>query len=145
MQMRSTTIVSALLCLVSLPAWSQSNGSISGTIKDPNGAVVQGAQVAVASQILGIRQSTTSNSTGDFLFAQLPPGTYQLTVEASGFKKKENSNVALLVSSKISVGDINLEVGSLTETITVEASAATIQIQSETGERSNTLTNKQLR
>ena len=51
----------------------------------------------------------------------------------------------LPVSSKISVGDIILEVGSLTETITVEASAATIQIQSESGERSNTLTNQQLR
>jgi Carboxypeptidase regulatory-like domain/TonB-dependent Receptor Plug Domain len=145
MQMRSLTSVSAMLCLVSLPAWSQSNGSISGTIKDPNGAVIQGAQVAVAAQALGIRQSTTSDSAGDFLFAQLPPGTYQLTVEAAGFKKKESSNVVLPISSKISVGDINLEVGSLTETITVEASAATIQIQSETGERSNTLTNKQLR
>jgi hypothetical protein len=135
----------ALLCLVFLPVWSQTNGSISGTIKDPNGAVVPGAQVVVTSQDLGIRQGTTSDSTGDFLFAQLPPGTYQLTVEAAGFKKKENSNVVLPISSKVSVGDITLEVGSLTETINVEANAATLQMQSETGERSNTLTAKQLR
>src|SRR5262249_16790719 len=127
---RFSTRAFALLCLVFLPAWSQTNGSISGTIKDPNGAVVPGAQVVVTSQDLGIRQGTTSDSTGDFLFAQLPPGTYQLTVEAAGFKKKENSNVVLPISSKVSVGDITLEVGSLTETINVEANAATLQMQS---------------
>src|SRR6185369_1974473 len=144
MQLRSTTIVCFVLCFC-LPVWSQTNGSIAGTVKDPNGAIVPGAQVAVASQDLGIRQNATSDSVGDFLFAQLPPGTYRLTVEAAGFKKKENSNVVLPIATKISVGDIVLEVGSLTETITVDANAATIQIQSETGERSNTLTNKQLR
>src|SRR5262245_2072581 len=145
MTVRSMTSVFALLCCAFLPAWSQTNGSIAGTIKDPKGAVIPGAQVAITSQALGIRQSTSTDAAGDFLFAQVPPGTYQLIVEAAGFKKKESSNVVLPIASKISVGDITLDVGSLTETITVEANAATIQIQSETGERSNTLTNKQLR
>jgi outer membrane receptor protein involved in Fe transport len=145
MRTRSRLNVWLLLSVAFLPAWSQTSGSISGTIKDPNGAVIPGAQVAVASRDLGIRQNTTSDAAGDFLFPQLPPGTYELTVEATGFKKKESSNVVLSIASKISVGDVTLEVGNLTETITVEASAATIQIQSETGERSNTLTTKQLR
>jgi hypothetical protein len=126
-------------------AYAQSNGSIGGTVKDPNGGVVPGATVTVTNQAQGLRQTVRSNPEGDFVFAQLPPGTYKLAVEASGFKKKESSNVVLPVASKVSVGDITLEIGSLAETITVEADAATLQIQSESGERSNIVTNRQLR
>lgn len=63
----------------------------------------------------------------------------------TGFKKKENNNIVLPVASKVNVGDIVLDVGSLTDTVTVEADAGTIQLQSESGERSNIVTNRQLR
>ncbi len=126
-------------------AFAQSNGSIGGTVKDPNGGVVPGAAVVVVNQAQGLRQSATTSVEGSFVFSQLPPGVYTLTVEASGFKKKENNNVVLPVASKVNVGDVVLAVGSLTETVTVEADAGTIQLQSESGERSNIVTNRQLR
>ena len=145
MQMRSTTIVSALLCLASLPAWSQSNGSISGTIKDPNGAVVQGAQVAVASQALGIRQSTTSDSAGDFLFAQLPPGTYQLTVEVFRLQEEREQQCRAARILQDQRGRHRPGRRQLDRNDHCGSQRGHLQIQSESGERSNTLTNRQLR
>ena len=79
-------------------AFAQSNGSISGTVKDSKGGVVAGAAVAVINRAQGLRQETQTNGVGDFAFLQLPPGIYDLSVEASGFKKKENSNVTLPVA-----------------------------------------------
>lgn len=140
--------VQALLVAVALfaaLAFAQSNGSIGGTIKDSNGGVVPGATVTVASEAQGLTQTASTNSEGVFIFAQLPPGVYRLTVEVTGFKKKENSNIVLPVASRVNVGDVILELGSLTETVTVEADAGTIQLQSESGERSNIVTNRQLR
>jgi outer membrane receptor protein involved in Fe transport len=66
-------------------------------------------------------------------------------VQAKGFKKSETKNVVLPVATRISVGDIIVEVGSLTDTITVEANAGTIQIQADSGERSDIVTNRDLR
>jgi hypothetical protein len=135
----------AMFALFAGLAFSQGNGSIGGTVKDQNGGVVPGAAVTVANEAQALRQSATTSPEGTFVFAQLPPGVYTLTVEASGFKTTENSNVVLPVASRVNVGDVILEIGSLTETVTVEADAGTIQIQSESGERSSIVTNRQLR
>lgn len=134
------------LCLFfAAVAFAQGNGSISGVVKDSHGGVVPGASVAVSGEAQGVRQTVTTNAEGEFTFAQLSPGVYSLSVEVTGFKRKENTNVVLPVASKVSVGDIILEIGNVTETITVSADAGTIQLQSETGERSNIITNRQLR
>ena len=135
----------ALLAIFACATFAQGSGSISGTVKDANAGVVPGASVTVDNTSEGVHQSVTTSGVGTFLFAQLPPGTYVVTVEAGGFKKKQNSNVIVPPATKVSVGDIVLELGSLTETITVEANAGTIQLQSESGERSNIVTNRQLR
>ena len=146
--MRDTNaIVRGLLVMAAMAgcALPQSNGSITGTIKDSQGGVVAGATVTVTNQAQAFRQSTRTDGIGDFIFPQLPPANYILIVEATGFKKKESSNVVLPVASRVSVGDVVLEVGSLTETVTVEADAGMIQTQTESGERSNIVTNRQLR
>ena len=124
---------------------AQSNGSIVGTVKDSKGGFIARATVRVAQPTLGVNQSVESNAEGEFVFALLPAGTYTLTAEAAGFKKAEKSNVVLPAGSKISTGDVVLEIGSLSETVTVEAEAGTLQIQTESGERSNLVTNRQLR
>jgi hypothetical protein len=124
---------------------AQSNGSIVGTVKDSKGGTIAGATVRVSQPTLGLNQSVQSSAEGEFVFPLLPPGTYTLTAEMAGFKKGEKSNVVLPAGSKISVGDVVLEIGSLSETVTVEAEAGTLQIQTESGERSNLVTNRQLR
>lgn len=134
-----------VLFLAAIPAFGQGAGSISGTVRDNSGAVVVGASVTATNQEEGVTQTTVSNAEGNFVFPQLPPGTYKVSVESKGFKKSEESDITLPVASKISIGDIVLSVGALTETVTVAAEAGQIQIQSDSGERSDVITQTELR
>ncbi len=140
-------MLGALYALAALTgaAFGQSNGSISGTVKDANGGVVPRAAVTVANPSAGVAQSTTTNGEGDFVFPLLPPGIYTVTAEMSGFKKSERAGVVVDVATKVSIGDVVLQVGSLTETVSVQAEAGQLEIQTESGERSNVITNRQLR
>jgi hypothetical protein len=126
-------------------AFAQSNGSIAGTVKDSNGGIIVGARVAVADTSLAVNQAATTNAEGDFVFPLLPPGTYILSAEMTGFKKTQKTNVVVPVATKVNVGDVVLEVGSLTETVNVQAELGQLEIQTESGERSNVVTNRQLR
>jgi Carboxypeptidase regulatory-like domain len=74
-------------------AWAQNSGSISGTVKDPSGAAIPAAVVAVASPDHGINRQTVTNSIGGYNVFALPAGRYNVNVIAAGFKKhviKEN-------------------------------------------------------
>jgi len=138
---RALSVVAALAGA----AFAQSNGAITGTVKDSKGGVIVNATVAVSNPSQGVMQTATTNVEGVFIFPLLPPGTYTLIVELQGFKKGERSGIVVPVATKVSVGDIVLEVGSLSETVTVQAEAGQLQIQDESGERSNIVTNRQLR
>jgi hypothetical protein len=140
-------VIGALIAIAALSicAFAQNSGSITGTVKDSTGLVIPGAAVTVVEQATAFRQSTTSGAEGNFIFPQLPAGTYTLTAESKGFKKNESRDVVVPVATKVGVGDIVLEIGSLTDTITVEANAGTIQIQADSGERSDIVTNRDLR
>src|SRR5438094_225948 len=127
----------AVVCVLMGSIFAQSLGSIAGTVKDSKGAVIPGATVVVSNPTLAVIQTTQSNGEGIFVFPQLPAGNYTLSVSMPGFKKIEKSDVVLPTASKISMGDIVLEIGNLSETITVQAEAGQLQIQSESGERSN--------
>ena len=124
---------------------AQSNGSISGTVKDTKGGIIVGAAVTASDPADGVNQSGKTNDAGLFVFPELPPGTYAISVEMAGFKKTVKSDVVLPVSSKINLGDILLEIGGVTETITVEAEAGQLQVESSSGERSDLVTNRQVR
>ncbi len=133
-----------VLSLASL-TFAQGASSIVGTVKDTSGGALPGATITVADVARGVTQTVQSSPQGTFVFPQLTPGTYTLTAELSGFKKVERSNVILPTASKVNVGILVLEVGNVSETITVEADAGRLQIQTESGERSDIVTNRQLR
>jgi Carboxypeptidase regulatory-like domain/TonB-dependent Receptor Plug Domain len=135
----------ALFATLVTSLYAQSNGSISGAVKDSKGGMIPGATVTVADRAEAVSQTEHTSAEGSFVFPQLPPGTYTITVEMAGFKKIEKSDVVLPVASKVNVGDIVLEVGSVSETVTVQAELGQLQIQSDSGERSNLVTNRQLR
>ena len=148
--MNTTGVFRAMVSLTGLVAlavvgFAQSNGSISGTVKDTNGGVIAGATVLASNPSEGVAQTVRTNAEGDFVFPLLPPGTYSITAETAGFKKGERSRVVVDVATKVGIGDIVLEIGSLSETVTVQAEAGQLQIQNESGERSNVVTNRQLR
>src|SRR5262249_46636306 len=71
---------------------------------------------------------------GRFVFPQLPPGTYTLTVEAKGFKKMQRTGITLVANDKLALGDLILELGAASEMITITAD--TTQVQAESAERS---------
>jgi hypothetical protein len=134
-----------LAAAMSMSAMAQELGSITGTVKDSSGAVVVGAAVTATARELGVTEKAQTNGEGVFVFPQLPPGNYSITAEKTGFKKAEHSGVELLVSSKVNVGDVILAVGAVTDTVTVQEEAGQIEIQSDSGERSDVVTNRELR
>ena len=76
---------------------AQSSGSISGAVKDSKGGMIPGATVTVAARAEAVSQTAYTGGEGSFVFPQLPPGTYTITVEMAGFKKAVRGGVILLV------------------------------------------------
>jgi hypothetical protein len=115
---------------------------ITGSVKDAQQAAVVGAKVTIVNVQQGSSREVKTGNDGSFVFTNNQPGAYNLTIEAPGFKKVEQKDIRLFASDRLSLGDIMLSVGALTETVTVEADAA--QIQATSAERSGVLTNKQV-
>src|SRR5262249_11569309 len=103
------------------------------------------ANVLVSNPATNLTRKVMTNSSGVFTVTQLPPGNYNIAVEKSGFKKLEKTNIILNAIDLINAGDFTLDVGAVTDTVTVTADAGRIEIQSETGERSGLVTGTQLK
>jgi hypothetical protein len=121
--------VAILLC-AGLPLWA-ANGSLSGTVRDPSGAVVPGASITLINTALKTRYKTTTNSQGFYTFPTLPVGSYDLTVAAIGFKTHEKTNLKIDVDAALTV-DVSVQLGEGSQTITVAATAATTEAQVDT-------------
>ncbi len=111
------TIFLVVVCLANV-AWAQfaATATLSGRVVDPAGAVIVGAKVNALQKATGIQRDTVTNSDGLYVFTNLAPGEYDITVEATSFKKTVISNLSLLVGQTIN-RDISLTVGGVTETI----------------------------
>src|SRR5258707_12248049 len=118
-------------------------GSITGNVIDPQRAAIANATVTITDVDKGFTKTATTDGDGRFVFPQVPPGTFNIIVEGSGFKKQERKNVILVSNDKLALGNMMLEVGSVTETVEVTAEATTIQ--SESGERSVGVQSEELR
>ncbi|MGA8151892.1 MAG: carboxypeptidase regulatory-like domain-containing protein [Terriglobales bacterium] len=138
-------LVALIICLLCVPLVSQvTSGTISGTVRDPSGAVVTHATVTVRAGDIGVSRVVTTSSSGEFVVPNLPPATYTVTIEAAGFKKVEANDVVLSAADKLNTGDFVLAVGTTSESVTVAADTAQLQLQSNSGERSDLVTAKQL-
>src|SRR5258708_4677743 len=105
--------------------------TILGTVTDTSGAIVRGAKVTVTQVTTGLTRSETSNDAGEFSFPQLPVGPYSVDVELTGFKKSQRTGIELRVDDKLRV-DVALQVGQLSETVSVEATAPVVSTDSST-------------
>src|SRR5262245_33797208 len=94
--------------------------SISGRVSDPQGQVVPGATVTLASNTTGTVRTALSNESGLYQFLSMPPGVYEMTIELTGFKTAKFQQVELRVDTP-QRQDVKLEVGGLTEAVTVLA------------------------
>ncbi len=112
---RVAVIVVSLLCLLAGTSQAQvTTGTIVGTVKDPQGAAVPGASVTITEVNKGTVGTYTTGPDGSFVAPFLIPGTYQVAVELSGFKKYVHRGVVLQVNQRARV-DAALEVGGLSE------------------------------
>ena len=98
----------------------QSVGWIEGTVRDPQGAVIQNAEVTARNVATNLTRTTTTNESGYYRFADLPPGTYELKVSAPNFKQTIVSDVIVKVATE-TPQDISLELGGAAETVTITA------------------------
>lgn len=143
--MNKTWLNLLLLVLMSLAFWGKASaqsdlGTISGYIKDPSGATVANAKVAIKNQS-GIDRETTANESGYYSITNVPPGFYTLTVEASGFQKYVSNENKLDPSAHLTI-DATLTVGASTQT--VEVTASTVPLQTESAAVQKLITRQQI-
>jgi hypothetical protein len=118
------------LCVASLALGQIGNGTITGTVTDPGGAVVPNAAVEVKNADTGIVFPTVSTSAGDYTVSDLPVGNYVISVKVQGFKAYTHTNLAL-AAAQVLREDIAMQVGNATtESITVTAEASLLKTES---------------
>src|SRR4030095_8049819 len=116
-------------CAVAILA--QTRAESAGLVTDPTGAAVSGASVTVTNKATAATRRVTINSEGLYSLPSLPPGTYELKVEQTGFKILLNDNVRLEVQQAARL-DVSMEVGQVGETVTIRAATALLNSENTT-------------
>lgn len=106
-------------------------GTIVGTVTDSSGAVVSGAAVSVINEGTNIEFKAASTATGEYVVANLPPGTYSVKVDLQGFKSSMTTGVRLLATRSARV-DVSLEPGTVQQAVEVQASAPVVNSENAT-------------
>src|SRR5580700_3503456 len=122
--------------------FAQDTASITGTVSDPSGAAIPGAQVTLISAERGINRTSTTNGSGDYLFASLPIGSYDLTVSDAGFKKYDAKGIILRVAEKSRV-NVTLEVGATNTEVIVQGQEVA-QVETQSSDLGGTVTGKEI-
>src|SRR5690348_15772964 len=121
--------VVVLWLALSLPALGQNiSGSLSGTVQDSSGAAFAGAEVRVSNTETGFLRAAKTNAEGCFYFPDLTPGTYNLEVKAGGFKHYRQEQIEINSGDSRSVSVIKMELGAITESVTVSAETTAVSL-----------------
>ena len=132
LQFLGALLLSALLLLCAITPQQASAqvlyGSLTGLVTDQTGASIPGAALEATQTLTGRTLNTTSDEEGRYSFVNVPAGPYDVNVTADGFRGLTQRGVIVSVNT-VTRADLTLELGQVTETITVEASAATLQTE----------------
>src|SRR5215472_13954824 len=116
-------------------------GQISGTVIDPSNSAITSATLTVVNQESRQSRTTKTNNEGRYVFSELLPGTFTLTVDAPGFKRFEQTEVVVTANERVTL-PVTLQVGSLNEIISVVGEV--VQVQTESAERSGLITSREM-
>ena len=137
---RNASLLLMLFVLMSTRSLAQGLGRIVGLVTDKDSAAVPGARVKATQVTTNTQTETVTNSDGGFVFPSLPPATYKISVEATGFSTYTNSSVTLLADQTVTL-NAALSIGQTSETI--EVSSAAPQVDTSTGTISQVVNERQ--
>ncbi|HLW78259.1 MAG TPA: carboxypeptidase-like regulatory domain-containing protein, partial [Terriglobia bacterium] len=124
------TILSVLaLILSSVTASAQTTGTLRGTVKDPSGAVIPGAQITAILEGTNLPRTAPAGPNGDYEFPVLPVGRYDMEVEAGGFKKYAEKGIDVTLGHVVIIDPV-MQLGAVTEEITTTAAAPLVETTS---------------
>lgn len=127
----SLIVLFGFCCVPRSSAQTAATGIVLGTVTDPSGAAVPGAQVTLSNTSTGLTQTVTTNAQGGYLFPNVAPGTYSLAVTSTGFRKFIATNVIVQVTKSATVNP-RLQIGQVAQSVTV--SATSVQLQTTNAE-----------
>src|SRR6266478_4894739 len=126
-----TTLLFTLLVTASAVFAQTGTSSITGSVRDPTGAAVPGASVTATNDATGLNQTQVTTDSGLYAFPSVAVGTYTITVEKQGFKKFQKNKNNLEVGTPLTV-DAVMEVGQVSEVVTVEGGVEQLQTSNAT-------------
>jgi hypothetical protein len=144
---RSVSFAAALIALLAC-CWSGSlfgqglTGQLSGSITDSSGSAVGSATVQITNTQTAQKRSTKTDEQGRFAFTELLPGTFAVSIDAPGFKHYEQKQVNVSATERVTLPAIALQIGDVSETVTVSGEIAAVQTGSS--ERSGLITSRQM-
>jgi hypothetical protein len=131
-----------LALLLAIPAAAQDTGTISGTIVDSSSQVVPGASVTLTNEATAAARTLVSNERGEVAFRAVTPGSYTVKVELTGFRSLERRSNIMNASSQLDLGRLTLDIGTLSEVVTVESTGTFVETKNS--DYSGLLTAKQI-
>ena len=115
------------------------NATLLGTVTDSSGAAVANAKITITETNTNVSRTSETNESGNYVFADLPPGTYTVVAQQAGFKRESRVGIDLVVNSTERV-DLVLTPGNISESITVEAEVPILQTErADTGRKLDTI------
>jgi len=135
----------SILFVAARPTMGQAvNATLLGTVTDSSGAAVASAKVSITETNTGISRASQTNDSGNYVFPDLPPGTYTVTAEQPGFKRASRASIDVVVNTTQRV-DLELQPGNISETVTVEAETPILQTErADTGRKLETVLTQNL-
>src|SRR5688572_7853193 len=112
-------LVAAWALGLAAPAGAQNTGTISGTLVDNSNQLVPGAAVTLINEATGDTRAQTTGARGEFAFRAVPPGSYTVKIELAGFRTLQTRRNVLNASAQLDLGQLRLEIGTLTEVVSV--------------------------
>ena len=114
------------LLFASCAAAQSDRGGMTGRVTDPSGAAISGAEISLMSDATGVKYSTRSSETGNYLIGSLPFGRYSATVAMAGFRQVEQPGIDISVGQTVTL-NFSLEVGQLQQTVLVSSTPSPVE------------------